>query len=182
MKFIIKSTVLALAVASSAAAFADTGDGTVHFTGKIMEDACTIKTKDIAVTLPTVAPGDFGGAAGSVQGTKHFDIELTNCDGSKATKVQARFSGTADAYGSGKVLKNGGDATGVGILVTDPGLTTESDGYSFTDVNNWTSDVAIPAGANGAVNIPFEAHYVSTSATVETGTVDATATFYLQYN
>lgn len=180
---LLKKVIFSLTVAAATTVGADTGDGTVHFTGLVKEDACTIKTKDITVDLPTVSPTDFGGNIGSLQGTKHFNIELINCDGSKASKVQARFSGTADVYGSGNVLKNtSGDATGVGLLVTDPGKTGESDGYSFTDVDNWTTDVAVPTGTGGNVNMPFEVHYISTSASVVAGTVDATATFYLQYN
>ncbi|EEF0298114.1 fimbrial protein StiA, partial [Salmonella enterica subsp. enterica serovar Enteritidis] len=54
---------------------------------------------------------------------------------------------------------------------------------TFNDLQAWSAAVALPT-AEGVteLSMPFTARYIATAVPVKSGTVDATATFYLQYN
>ncbi|MEY5547471.1 fimbrial protein, partial [Salmonella enterica subsp. enterica serovar Corvallis] len=54
---------------------------------------------------------------------------------------------------------------------------------TFNDLQAWSAPVNLPT-AEGvtSLSMPFTARYISTAVPVKSGTVDATATFYLQYN
>ncbi|EEF8225968.1 fimbrial protein, partial [Salmonella enterica] len=163
----------------SPAALADTAkDGTVHITGLIKQNACTVTTDSIDVTLQDEFASLFT-AAGQTAGDKDFTIELENCDANIYSSVQARFEGTLDGTDA-TILKNeGGDATNIGVQILDKTDTT----MTFNDLQAWSAPVNLPT-AEGVteLSMPFTARYISTAVPVKSGTVDATATFYLQYN
>lgn len=52
---------------------------------------------------------------------------------------------------------------------------------TFNDLQAWSAAVALTEGVT-ELSMPFTARYISTAVPVKSGTVDATATFYLQYN
>ncbi|EIJ9233860.1 fimbrial protein, partial [Salmonella enterica] len=167
------------AITLSPAALADTAkDGTVHITGLIKQNACTVTTDSIDVTLQDEFASLFT-AAGQTAGDKDFTIELENCDANIYSSVQARFEGTLDGTDA-TILKNeGGDATNIGVQILDKTDTT----MTFNDLQAWSAPVNLPT-AEGVteLSMPFTARYISTAVPVKSGTVDATATFYLQYN
>ncbi|EAW6299226.1 fimbrial protein StiA, partial [Salmonella enterica] len=172
-------TVALAAITLSPAALADTAkDGTVHITGLIKQNACTVTTDSIDVTLQDEFASLFT-AAGQTAGDKDFTIELENCDANIYSSVQARFEGTLDGTDA-TILKNeGGDATNIGVQILDKTDTT----MTFNDLQAWSAPVNLPT-AEGVteLSMPFTARYISTAVPVKSGTVDATATFYLQYN
>ncbi|POP41997.1 fimbrial protein StiA [Superficieibacter electus] len=179
MKFALKTlAIVLLAAAPSAfAALGDTAsDGTVHITGTIKQNACTVKTSSVEVTLKDEFASIFT-TAGQTQGDKEFTIDLEHCDASVYPNVQARFEGVTDAYGT-NVLKNNGTATNVGVQIVD----SASSAITFNDESQWSAATTIPAGGDTEVSIPFTARYIATTASVGAGSVDSTATFYLQYN
>ncbi|AXD01468.1 fimbrial protein StiA [Salmonella enterica] len=180
MKLTLKTLTVALAaITLSPAALADTAkDGTVHITGLIKQNACTVTTDSIDVTLQDEFASLFT-AAGQTAGDKDFTIELENCDANIYSSVQARFEGTLDGTDA-TILKNeGGDATNIGVQILDKTDTT----MTFNDLQAWSAPVNLPT-AEGVteLSMPFTARYISTAVPVKSGTVDATATFYLQYN
>ncbi|VDY45485.1 fimbrial subunit [Salmonella enterica subsp. enterica serovar Daytona] len=106
MKLTLKTLTVALAaITLSPAALADTAkDGTVHITGLIKQNACTVKTDSVEVTLQDEFASLFT-AAGQTAGDKDFTIELENCDANVYSSVQARFEGTLDGTDA-TILKN----------------------------------------------------------------------------
>ncbi|GAR42627.1 type-1 fimbrial protein, A chain precursor [Salmonella enterica] len=117
-------------------------------------------------------------AAGQTAGDKDFTIELENCDANIYSSVQARFEGTLDGTDA-TILKNDADAENIGVQILDNAGTT----MTFNDLQAWSAPVNLPT-AEGvtSLSMPFTARYISTAVPVKSGTVDATATFYLQYN
>ncbi|EGA8859628.1 fimbrial protein [Salmonella enterica subsp. enterica serovar Orion] len=179
MKLTLKTLTVALvAITLSPAALADTAkDGTVHITGLIKQNACTVTTDSIDVTLQDEFASLFT-AAGQTAGDKDFTIELENCDANIYSSVQARFEGTLDGTDA-TILRNDADAENIGVQILDNAGTT----MTFNDLQAWSAPVNLPT-AEGvtSLSMPFTARYISTAVPVKSGTVDATATFYLQYN
>lgn len=180
MKLTLKTLTVALAaITLSPAALADTAkDGTVHITGLIKQNACTVTTDSIDVTLQDEFASLFT-AAGQTAGDKDFTIELENCDANIYSSVQARFEGTLDGTDA-TILKNDADAENIGVQILDNAGTT----MTFNDLQAWSAPVNLPTAEGGvtSLSMPFTARYISTAVPVKSGTVDATATFYLQYN
>ncbi|WP_333533950.1 Sti fimbria major subunit StiA [Salmonella enterica] len=177
MKLTLKTLTVALAaITLSPAALADTAkDGTVHITGLIKQNACTVKTDSVEVTLQDEFASLFT-AAGQTAGDKDFTIELENCDANVYSSVQARFEGTLDGTDA-TILKNEDDAENIGVQILDKSSTP----MTFNDLQAWSAAVVLTEGVTELL-MPFTARYISTAVPVKSGTVDATATFYLQYN
>ncbi|EAM4821638.1 fimbrial protein StiA [Salmonella enterica] len=183
MKLTLKTLAVALAaITLSPAALADTAkDGTVHITGLIQQNACTVKTDSvlIEVTLQNEFASLFT-AAGQTAGDKGFTIDLENCDANIYSNVQARFEGTLDGTDA-TILKNEADAQNIGVQILDK--TGDSTPVTFNDLQAWSSAVALPTEEGvTTLSMPFTARYIATAVPVGSGNVDARATFYLQYN
>lgn len=161
----------------STTALADTAsDGTVHITGTILQNACTVKTSSIEVALKDQFASIFT-AAGQTQSNKAFTIDLENCDSSIYDNIQTRFEGTQDSYDATVLANTAGDATGVGVQILDSTNTA----LALNDESAWSTKSTLTSGQT-EISMPFSAQFISTSSTVTAGSVDATATFYLQYN
>ncbi|EAB3739428.1 fimbrial protein [Salmonella enterica subsp. enterica serovar Bovismorbificans] len=171
-------TVVLAAITLSPAALADTAkDGTVHIYGAIKLNACTVTTDSVDVTLQDEFASLFT-AAGQTAGDKDFTIDLENCDANIYSNVQARFEGTLDGTDA-TILKNDADATNIGVQILDKTSTP----MTFNDLQAWSASVALPTEEGvTTLSMPFTARYIATAVPVESGNVDATATFYLQYN
>lgn len=179
MKLSLKILTVALtAITLSPAALADTAkDGTVHIFGTIKQNACTVKTDSVEVTLQDEFASLFT-AAGQTAGDKDFTIDLENCDANIYSNVQARFEGTLDGTDA-TILKNDDDATNIGVQILDKTGAT----MTFNDLQAWSASVALPTEEGVTTrSMPFTARYIATAVPVGSGNVDATATFYLQYN
>lgn len=180
MRYTLKTLVFTLAaIAAAPSAFADdttASDGTVHITGTIKQNACTVKTSSIDVVLKDEFASVFT-AAGQTQGDKAFTIDLENCDASVYPNVQARFEGSTDSYGNNVLQNSNGDASGVGVQILD----STNSAMTFNDESAWSTATVIPDGETD-VSLPFTARYIATNSTVSAGSVDTSATFYLQYN
>lgn len=135
MKLTLKTLAVALAaITLSPAALADTAkDGTVHITGLIQQNACTVKTDSvlIEVTLQNEFASLFT-AAGQTAGDKGFTIDLENCDANIYSNVQARFEGTLDGTDA-TILKNDSDAQNIGVQILDK--TGDSAPVTFNDLH-----------------------------------------------
>jgi major type 1 subunit fimbrin (pilin) len=152
-------------------------DGTINFTGSILDTACTVDAGSANQTVPlgNVNKAAFKNA-GDTASVQTFKITVSACDPT-ITRVAARFDG-AIAPGNSKLLgltAGGADGVGVGIF--------EADGT--TQVPLGVSSIGIDAPATGAsADLNFVAKYVATAANVDikSGAANATSTFTMDYN
>ena len=173
----MKKTLLAMVMAGTALVgmnnMAQAADGTVHFTGTITADACTINggTPDQTVDLGTVSSSAMAGVATKSTPTK-FALKLTACPAA-LTSAAVKFDGTSDAVDSTLLkLDTGSTATGVGIEIG------EADG---TPLGLFTASKSV-AITGGAAELDFIGRYKSTIAAPTAGTANGTSQFTLNYN
>lgn len=175
----MKKNIIAVAVAAAAifsAANALANDGTVNFTGEILETACTVDLgtgSAISVDLGKVVKTAFTGVNGDAVARKTFTIKLKDCPAELQTAA-VRFDGQAYNGDSSVLQLAAGGAQGVAIQLFDASdrklaLRTDSLSYALQ-----------PAPV---VNeLEFSAGYVQKEAVVTPGVADATATFAVIYN
>jgi len=154
--------------------------GTVHFTGQIINAACSVSnnSNNKPVELGQYRSANFK-AVGDRSGAKPFTIELEDCDPSVAATAAVAFKGNLDSVDQ-TILSIGnssggvsGVAGGVGIEISDSkGKVLPPDGSSFSNTQ------ALTAGKNV---LNFTARYKATLAMVTPGEADADATFTMQY-
>lgn len=178
----IKAALLSLAGIASQGVFA--ADGTVNFTGDIVDAPCSIapSSQAMTVSLGKVSRNAFDGAiAGTASiGKKSipakFKIDLTGC-GATAKGATVTFSGTADSDNATLLrVANAGQvgvssASGVGIEIDDSAGTPISLGAA-------SAQYVLGLGDN-ALN--FQAAYVATKSIVTTGPANSVAQFTIAY-
>ncbi|WPH13682.1 fimbrial protein [Variovorax paradoxus] len=177
----VKFAALAVAGALSQAAFA--ADGTINFTGEIVDAPCSISpnSQNLTVPLGKVTRNAFGGTAGTaVIGTKatpaRFTIDLLGC-GATAKGATVTFSGTADLDNATTLrLANAGQvgvgsASGVAIELGDSAGTKIALGSP-------SADYVLGLGDN---SLKFQAAYVATKTAVTVGPANAVAQFTVAY-
>lgn len=164
----------ALAVVSTSALAAQSGDGTVKFTGEIVDAPCVISTdsQNQEVVLGQVKKSTFA-AVGDKSVSKPFEIKLEDCDISTKTKVNVSFTGVADADNAKLISVNteAGAATGVGIGIYD-------NANKAVDMNTGKSTTTLAAGQTV---LYYTANYVATKTAVTTGYGNAEVDFNLSY-
>ncbi|AWK40918.1 MULTISPECIES: fimbrial protein [Photorhabdus] len=164
--FILASLVTVLAVFSSFSALSY--DGTIKFRGTIINEGCTITTKDVAVDFGKLSKNAFGGKANIVGISKDFSISLTSCDVTGALGIS--FDGGPDA--DNKNVYSSGLA-GVGIQI-----------LKGSDGNNIAPGTNVPGIATIASNtatMNFRAGLISTKNNVSIGSIDKTFNFTIIY-
>lgn len=172
-KIFIASAIAAVSVLSSASVLAS--DGTVNFTGEVLDSACTVDigaNNTMNVDMGKVAKTAFTGKGSTASYTK-FDLKLTKCPAT-VTSATVKFDGTADA-GDNSVLAltvEEGVATGVGIQLSDSA-------DKVVSLGSPTSSVTLAAGDNV---LPFYARYIQQAAAVTAGPANSVAQFTLNYN
>ncbi|YCI83123.1 fimbrial protein [Enterobacteriaceae bacterium] len=176
----MKKNVFAVAFATVAVLSASSvlaADGTVNFTGEIIDQACTVEigtSNTLTVDLGKVAKSSFAAVGDDASITK-FSMKLKACPES-ITSAKVKFDGPNDATDSSllALTSETGVAKGVAIALmtadkTDLGLNSVSD-YSY----------ALKATEENTLD--FYAAYRSTAATVVAGKANSTATFSINYN
>ncbi|EXU77356.1 ferrous iron transporter B [Erwinia mallotivora] len=176
MKKIVSVLALMTAISSACAA-----DGTINFTGNIIDSACTVDLDGAGATTMDVAMGNVskssftgvGSTAGGNSSATKFNILLKNCPETVSTAT-VKFDGTAYS-GDNSVLAltdETGVATGVGIQLSDNSgvlsLFTESAAYTLTSGSNTNT-------------LDFTARYIQKAATVTAGKANSVATFTVNY-
>lgn len=132
--------------------------------------ACTVTTKSIIVTLPTVSSANFTGV-GSVAGTTPFTIGLTCSSG---TTLRIQLDTSAPVAGRPGVIApsaGGGMAKRVGVQLLDGTGTPVDFGSAQT----------VGATPNGNLSVNYFARYFQTGTPVGAGVIQASATFTLSY-
>lgn len=152
-------------------------DGTIDFTGEIIDNACELASGSDAlkVNLGKVSKTALP-TTGSTASATQFTIKLINCP---ATASSAAVKFDADSYsGDSSViaLKNEPNvATGVGIQITDD---TNKVVPLFTESKKYP----LKTGANVVNNLDFRARYIAKADTVTAGLANGNATFTINYN
>ena len=149
-------------------------DGTIHFTGSITDQTCTVDSgsQNLNVDLGTVAQTALDGASGMKASPTRFTLTLTDCPDT-VTGANVKFDGTSDGVNQSLLALDSGTgiATGVGIEIADKNgtpipLHTASTNYDL---------------AEGSNTLDFVARYVSTGTAVGTGTANGTSQFTINY-
>ncbi|EIG0026027.1 long polar fimbria major subunit LpfA [Salmonella enterica] len=161
----------ALAVVSTSAFAAESGDGTIKFTGEIVDAPCVVSTdsQNQEVVLGQVKKNIFK-AIGDKSSSKPFQIKLEDCDITSNTKVNVSFNGVDDAT-LVSVNTEAGAATGVGIGIYD-------NANKLVEMNTGKSTTTLAAGQTV---LYYTANYVATKDTVTTGYGNAEVDFNLSY-
>lgn len=166
---------LASAVASASVWAANTnGNGTVNFTGEIVDKGCDIDSgsQNQSVDMGSVWAKTFT-TAGDTSLGKDFTIKLINCPTEVTTNgATLRFDGVA-ASADNKILKldDTSVATGVGIQIKD-------------DAGNIVplfADSKVYTLVEGTNELKFTARYISTAATVTAGAANSSTQFTVNY-
>ncbi|BDH44717.1 ferrous iron transporter B [Salmonella enterica subsp. enterica serovar Choleraesuis] len=172
-----KNTLLVLSLSFMAGVSAPSfaADGTVHFTGKILDQACEVDggSQDLKVELGTVAAKSLENQGESA--ATPFTIALHNCPES-VKKAQVRFDGKPDSVNKDLLQLSGygsdGVAKDVGIMITDMN-------NSPIPMYKNSQDFALDGPDN---TLQFLAKYVGTTKAIPTGgNADGVAVFSIDY-
>lgn len=171
-KNLIVATLTAAAALCSASSFAQ--DGTVNFTGEIIDSACTVdigSNNTMVVDLGKVAKTAFTGVGSTASATK-FTLVLKDCPAT-VSSAKVKFDGTGYAN----------DNT---VLALTPGATTATGvAIQLSDAANVlplaTSSASYPLSSTGVNNLDFFARYIA-KGTVVAGLANSTANFTVNYN
>ncbi|MRS88949.1 fimbrial protein [Enterobacteriaceae bacterium RIT714] len=172
-KTFIATAIAAVSVLSSASVLAS--DGTINFTGEVLDSACTVDigaNNTMEVSMGSVAKSAFTGKGSTASATK-FNLKLTKCP-TTVTSATVKFDGTAYA-GDDSVLAlttETGVATGVGIQLSDSSNKVVT---LFTPSSSMTL-------AEGDNVLPFVARYIQQAAAVTAGPANSVAQFTVNYN
>ena len=168
-KQIIFSILTASALTATTGAYAIGEDvtvtgGVVHFTGDIVNAACSVSTNSDG---QTVKLGQYRTAAFTAAGVETaavpFNIVLNDCDPTVSSLASIAFSGQADATDSDLFAVNASGenatvATGVGIVIKD-----KASAVLPPDGATYSAKQTLIKGTN---TFPFTANYKSTVAAV----------------
>ncbi|EST58004.1 fimbrial protein [Proteus cibi] len=176
----MKKNLLAIFIASSSIFAVNNvlaADGTIDFTGEIIDNACELASGSDAlkVNLGKVSKTALPSTGSTAAATK-FTIKLINCP---TTVSSAAVKFDAESYsGDDSVIalkKETGVASGVGIQITDD---------TNTVVPLFTASKIYPlkTGAGVVNNLDFRARYIAKSDTVTAGPANGNATFTINYN
>lgn len=172
MKLTTIKTLVAAAVLLTSGAYA--ADGTINFTGSVVNGSCQVSSGTDGVQ--TVDLGNVSASSlaksGQVAGGTAFSISLTGCG--KATKVAIKFDGdVADANNTILNLTSGQTATNVGVSIY-----SHSDGT--TPITFFSSRDQVTTGDDGNATFDYIAKYVATGV-AGAGTANSSATFTIMY-
>lgn len=164
-------------------------DGTINFTGEIVDAPCSISpnsqnmtvplgkvSRNVFGTLSTATPPVFTGTVGKKATPAKFTIDLLGC-GATAKGATVTFSGTADGDDATvlRVANAGqvgvGAASGVGIELGDSAGTK-------IPLGSESGQYVLGLGDN---SLKFQATYVSTKTAVTVGPANAVAQFTVAY-
>lgn len=175
MKNKLALSALFVACMAGTAFGAQASDGTVNFTGEVLDAACTVDIgagNAMTVDLGKVAKAAFTGVGSTASATK-FTLKLKDCP-STVSKATVKFDGSAYA-GDNSVLaltEETGVATGVAIQLMDA---------TNTVVPLYTASSAYTLSSTAENNLDFTARYIQEGDTVTAGTANSAASFTINY-
>ena len=179
---IFQARILAVLLSAVVAQSAFASDGTINFTGELVDSTCSVNVNGTAgpaaatVTLPKVSAAQLK-TTGNTAGQTGFNIALSACTGATTTAAAFFESGAGVDATTGN-LKNTGSAKAVQLQLLDSTNGAVIKAGDFTQVAN-TSKIKKDLAAGSAV-LPYAVQYVSTGAAVA-GTVLGTVTYSITY-
>lgn len=178
-RYYVISGVITTLVVSSAIAY----DGTIAFTGKVVDQTCSVKSgsESLTVTLPTVSKTALTTVA-KTAGLTPFVIELSGCTPSAtegAKKVKAYFEpNAATDFTTGNLnnVTGNGKATEVQVqLLNADGSTPIKLGKDVSAQGVTTTDIS-----TADVTLRYNAQYYATG-TATAGDVSTTVNYTIAY-
>ncbi|WP_368533271.1 fimbrial protein [Enterobacter hormaechei] len=160
---------------------AQAGESSIGFRGTLVEDPCTVAAgpdgESVEVNFGNVPDKNLYRMAEGRSWKEKFHILLQDCDLSLGTKVKITFVGPEDPEQPGLLaLSNNSGATHVAVAITKVDgtpipLNKQTDGYVLS---------------KGTTELDFAAYLSSPQSavrnhTIGLGTIDATATYILEY-
>jgi len=175
-----KLTAIALAFSSlMVAGHSLAADGTVHFTGEIIDSTCQVTpdTKDQTVTLGTINKTALPNTGDTAAPTA-FNISLENCP-ETYTQAAVRFDGNEDTNSKGNLAVNAGGATGVAITLS----TADGTPVNLYEDSPYSTITGTAGMSDGTVTMKFIARYIATSLAggVTPGAANADSQFTIEY-
>lgn len=169
----------AILAASTLAPMANAADGTINFTGTILDAACTVDAGSAAQIIPlgTVSKAGFVNS-GDVASSHDIKITISACD-TAITRAAVRFDGLRDANDTRLLgltsAGTAGVATGVGVAIF------ENDGTTLIPLGSKSAGMTIAPPAGG--DLTYVAKYMASTdaAGITGGTANAVATFTMDY-
>lgn len=172
---IISVATLVSALFMTTSVLASEGEtATINFTGKIVQDACTLDSasKSLSVPLGDVSVSALAGGAGKTSQDHAFQIGLENCTTETAKNVTVSFKGDLAGSDANILTTDNVATTNVGIQILQDGTPLAVDGSAVSKPTTLT---------DGAVAIPFTAHYVSIGDAAA-GDANGVANFTVNYD
>lgn len=174
LKAVAASVAIALATGSAQAS-----DGTISFSGAVVNATCTVKVNNSAasatVSLPTVSQNLLA-TGGEVAGATRFTLNLSGCTAGKT--VSAYFEAGATVDPTTGNLVNGGTAGNVQVQLLNNAGTPISVGSSTQATTTGIAMTASPAVSSGVLN--YAAQYYATGISTA-GSVTTSVTYSLTY-
>ncbi|RUL78239.1 fimbrial protein [Dyella choica] len=176
-----RSLPMALCIASTilAASSAMAADGTITFTGKVLDNSCTIAgggggTANFAVNLPNVNKTALA-SAGAFAGATPFQIQLSNCE---STKVSTLFEMGPNVDVNTGDLKNTAPsgASNVQVRITNG---DDDSPINIAQASQGSHKVDIDSTSKKAI-LKYYAKYIATGA-ASAGNVDTTVMYSMIY-
>lgn len=171
------TTILAATMAGGMAFSAYAADGTINFTGSILDSACTVNSSSTSqtVNMGSVQRTAFT-AAGDVAAATRFDIVLENCP-ETVKSASVSFDGMANAA-DGNILALASDQTAEGVGVA----LFEADGVTAIPLSTQSLPIDLDIGGDVNRNVmTFVAKYKATQADVVAGTANSSSDFTIVY-
>lgn len=172
----MKKYVFALSVLSAAVLSAHAADGTINFTGSVIDPACTATASNANVAMGSISKSALSSVGATSQG-KPLAITLSSCPAAAKTAT-ITFSGTPDTANSNLLQVVAADsntaATGIGIALY------EENGSTLIPLNTASASKTLSATNDTVYN--FIAKYMATSATITGGDANSSVSYTINYN
>lgn len=170
-----RKTLVSLALVLSAyGSAAMAADGTVKFSGDIVDTPCVVSTDSVnqTVTLGKVKASKFAKVK-DTSADQGFSIKLEECDNTVKKTASVMFTGSQDSTDNTllAISNVAGAATGVGIEIL-------SNAGTVIPLGTASADNSLQTGENV---LNFKAHYKSTLASVGVGPANSQADFQVSY-
>lgn len=165
-----------LAAAATQSAFAS--DGTINFSGKLMDSTCVVTANGkvgAPVTLPTLSATVLNTAT-NVAGQTGFNIQLSACTGTTTTAAAFFETGPGVDPVTNNVI-NTGTAQFVQLQLVDP---KTGKAIKAGDVSQSTSTSRVTKNTAGDTILPYAVQYVATGKATG-GTVVGSVTYSIDY-
>lgn len=151
-------------------------DGTINFSGAIIQTACTVNqgSKALTIDMGKIPVSSFSSSTPMVTSLrKNFALVLDCPEGLTSNKATVRFDGSPAAGKTDVIaLSSGSGAKNIGVQLTD----------EKGEVIHLNADSSVYNLVEGSNNLSFSAYYYPTSAATPTpGTANATVNFSIIY-